>query len=156
MIWTCVCVCVCMIYPYIISIKVIWYNHWNDWCWSCNSNIWSPDVNNWLIWEDSVAGKDWRQEEKGTTEDVWLDGITNIMDRSSRKLLELVLDRGFWNPAVWESHFLGRLIRTLGVPKEREVWNSQGGRKDKLFFSFLCIPYDYITIMYPVWGQFPG
>ena len=31
-------------------------------------------------------------------------------------------------------HFLGRLIRSLGVPKERGVWNSQGGRKDKLFF----------------------
>ena len=33
----------------------------------------------------------------------------------------------------WESHFLGRLIRSLGDPKERGVWNSQGGRKDKLF-----------------------
>ena len=27
------------------------------------------DVKNWLIWEDPDAGKDWRQEEKGTTED---------------------------------------------------------------------------------------
>ena len=27
----------------------------------------------------------------------------------------------------WESQFLGRLIRSLGVPKERGVWNSQGG-----------------------------
>ena len=34
-----------------------------------------------------------------------------------------------------KSHFLGRLIRSLGVPKERGVWNSQGGRKDKLFPS---------------------
>ena len=24
---------------------------------------------NWLIWKDSDAGKDWRQEERGTTED---------------------------------------------------------------------------------------
>ena len=39
----------------------------------------------------------------------------------------------------WESQFLGRLIRSPGVPKERGVWNSQGGRKDKLFF-FLYIP----------------
>ena len=37
------------------------------------------------------------------------------------------------------SHFLGRLIGSLGVPKESGVWNSQGGRKDKLFF-FLHIP----------------
>ena len=28
-----------------------------------------PDVKNWLIWKDPDAGKDWRQEEKGTTED---------------------------------------------------------------------------------------
>ena len=35
----------------------------------------------------------------------------------------------------WESQFLGRLI-SLGVPKERGVWNSQGGRKTKLFFFF--------------------
>ena len=34
------------------------------------------------------------------------------------------------------SHFLGRLIRSLGVPKEREVWDIQGGRKDKLFYFF--------------------
>ena len=31
--------------------------------------LWPPDVNNWLIWKDPDAGKDWRQEEKGTTED---------------------------------------------------------------------------------------
>ena len=30
--------------------------------------LWSPDVKNWLIWKDPDAGKDWRQEEKGTTE----------------------------------------------------------------------------------------
>ena len=28
-----------------------------------------PDVKSWLIWKDPDAGKDWRQEEKGTTED---------------------------------------------------------------------------------------
>ena len=31
--------------------------------------LWPPDVKNWLIGKDPVAGKDWRQEEKGTTED---------------------------------------------------------------------------------------
>ena len=30
--------------------------------------LWPPDVKNWLIWKDPDAGKDWRQEEKGTTE----------------------------------------------------------------------------------------
>ena len=31
--------------------------------------LWSPDANNWLIGKYSDAWKDWRQEEKGTTED---------------------------------------------------------------------------------------
>ena len=39
----------------------------------------------------------------------------------------------------WESWFLGRLIRSLGVPKERGVWNSQGGGKDK-HYIFLYVP----------------
>ena len=41
---------------------------------------WPPDVKNWRIGKDSDAGKDWRQEEKGMTEDEmvewhhWLSG----------------------------------------------------------------------------------
>ena len=31
--------------------------------------LWPPDGNNWLIGKDLDAGKDWRQEKKGTTED---------------------------------------------------------------------------------------
>ena len=30
---------------------------------------WLPDVKNWLLWKDPDARKDWRQEEKGITED---------------------------------------------------------------------------------------
>ena len=42
--------------------------------------LWPPDVKSWLIWKDSDSGKDWRWEEKETTEDVmagrhhWLNG----------------------------------------------------------------------------------
>ena len=42
--------------------------------------LWPPNVKNWLIGKDSDGGKDWRREEKGTTEDEmagwhhWLDG----------------------------------------------------------------------------------
>ena len=42
--------------------------------------LWPPDAKNWLIGKDPDAGKDWRQEEKGTTEDEmvgwhhWLNG----------------------------------------------------------------------------------
>ena len=31
--------------------------------------IWPPDEKNWLIEKDLDAGKDWGQEEKGTTDD---------------------------------------------------------------------------------------
>ena len=33
--------------------------------------LWPPDAKSWLIGKDPDAGKDWRQEEKGTT---WLGG----------------------------------------------------------------------------------
>ena len=37
--------------------------------------FWPPDEKNWLAGKDPDAGKDWRQEEKGMTEDNhWLDG----------------------------------------------------------------------------------
>ena len=42
--------------------------------------FWLPDSKSWLIWKDPDAGRDWGQEEKGTTEDEivgwhhWLNG----------------------------------------------------------------------------------
>ena len=44
------------------------------------SILWPPDVKSWLTGKDPDAGKDWRQEKKGTTEDEmvgwhhWLNG----------------------------------------------------------------------------------
>ena len=54
--------------------EIILSIHWKDWCWS------PSDEKCWLIRKDPDAGKDWRQEEKGTTEDKmvgwdhWLNG----------------------------------------------------------------------------------
>ena len=31
--------------------------------------LWPPYAKSWLIWRDPDAGEDWRQEEKGSTED---------------------------------------------------------------------------------------
>ena len=54
--------------------------HWKDWCCSWTPILGPPHEKSWLIGKDSDAGRDWGQEEKGTTEDemaVWhhrLDG----------------------------------------------------------------------------------
>ena len=56
-------------------------------------------MKNWLIRKDPDAGEDWRQEEKGTTDDEmvgwhpWLDG-------QEFELWDLVIDREAWRAAV--------------------------------------------------------
>ena len=59
--------------------------------------LWPPDTRNWLIWKDPDAGKDWRQEEKRTTEDEivgwhhWLNG---------QEFEQMVKNREAWCAAV--------------------------------------------------------
>ena len=60
--------------------------------------LWPPDAKNWLIGKDPDAGEDWRQEEKGMTEDemvgwhYWLNGHEFEQP--------LVMDREAWCAAV--------------------------------------------------------
>ena len=62
--------------------------------------LWPPDAKNWLTGKDPDAGKDWRREEKGMTEDEMVGSFTDSMDMSLNKIQELVMDREAWHAAV--------------------------------------------------------
>ena len=53
---------------------------WKEYAKAETPILWSPHAKSWLIVKDCDAGRDWGQEEKGTTEDEmagwhhWLDG----------------------------------------------------------------------------------
>ena len=46
-----------------------WIFIWRTYAEAETPILWPLDVKNWLTRKDPAAGKDWRQEEKGTTED---------------------------------------------------------------------------------------
>ena len=62
--------------------------------------LWPPHAKSWLIGKDSDAGRDWGQEEKGTTEDEmagWHHGLDGL---SLSELREMLMDREAWRAAT--------------------------------------------------------
>ena len=59
-----------------------------------------PDAKSWLIRKDPDAGKDWGQEEKGTTEDEMVEWHHQLNGHESEQVWELVMDREAWHAAV--------------------------------------------------------
>ena len=62
--------------------------------------LWPPDVKSWLIGKDPDAGKDWRWEEKGTTEDDMVGWDHWLNGHEFEQTPELVMDREAWCAAV--------------------------------------------------------
>ena len=61
-----------------------------------------PDAKNWFIGKDPGAGKDWRQEEKQTTEDKMVGWHHRLDGREFEQTREILKDRGSWCAAVHE------------------------------------------------------
>ena len=74
--------------------------NWKDWCWSWNSNTLATWCEALAHGKDTDAGKDWGQEEKGTTEDKMVGWHHQLMNMSLSKLQNLVMDREAWHAAV--------------------------------------------------------
>ena len=77
--------------------------------------LWPPDAKTWLIWKDPDAGKDWRQEEKGMTEDEMVGWHHQFNE------YEFGVNSGRWwwtgRPGLWFAKSLTRLSIELNWKK---------------------------------------
>ena len=68
--------------------------------------LWLPDAKSWLIWKYPDAGKDWRQEEQGMTEDKMVGWNHQLNGHKFEQTLGEVKDRKAWYAAsmsLWGS-----------------------------------------------------
>ena len=61
---------------------------------------WPPDAKSWLLRKDPDVGKDWRQEEKGITEDEIIGWHHQLNGHEFEHIPRLVTDRKAWHAAL--------------------------------------------------------
>ena len=79
--------------------------------------LWPPDVKNWLIRQDSDAGKDWRQEEKGTTEDEMVRLGQQRMASPTQRTWISTSSRSWW----WTGK--PGMLQSMGSPRVGQLSN---------------------------------
>ena len=80
--------------------------------------LWPSDVKNWLIGKDPHAGKDWRWEEKGMTEDEMAGWHHRLDGHEFEQAPELVMDWEAWHAVV------------RGVAKSWTYWVTELKRRE--------------------------
>ena len=89
--------------------------------------LWPPYAKSWLIGKDSDAGRDWGQEEKGTTEDEMAGWHHDSMDVSLSEFQEMVMDREAWRAVIQGL--------TESYTTEQLKWTDGTGCHDLSFFN---------------------
>ena len=86
-----------------------------------------PHVKSWLIRKDSDAGRDWRQEEKGMTEDEMAGWHHWLNEPELSELWEMVMDREAWRAAIH------------GITKSLTHWATELNWTDSRFCVCVCV-----------------
>ena len=92
--------------------------------------LWPPHAKSWLIWKDPDAGRDWGQEEKGTTENEMAGWHHRLDGRESE-----------WTPGVCDGQGGLACCSSWGHKEsdttERLNWTELNLAKNKMFLSIL-------------------
>ena len=101
------------------------------------SILWPPDAKDWLTGVDPDAGKDWRQEEKGTTGwGGWMASPT-------------------WWRWVWASSgsWLGKpgTLQSMGLQRVRHDWDTEQLIRGPMFFPYITLISLLITWHFILW-----